>query len=118
MKKILIVEDEESQRILYEEEFSDMGYSVQLAADGSEALRKAKKERPDLLILDIRMPDKSGFEVLQELLNEQPKIPVIINTAYSHYKDHFMSWAAEAYIVKSSDLSELTRTVKKVLGKS
>ncbi len=116
MKKILVVEDEESQRILYEEELTEMGYDVRLAATGEEALQMARKERPDLVILDIMMPGMSGLETLRELLNDDPRVPVIIHTAYSHYKDDFMSWAAEEYIVKSSDLTELKNAVRRILG--
>ncbi len=115
MKKILIVEDEKTQQILYEEELSEMGYSLQIASDGEEALQMARSERPDLVILDIKMPGISGLEVLQDLLNDEPRIPVIINTAYTHYKDDFMSWAADEYIVKSSDLTELKNAVRKIL---
>lgn len=117
MKDILVVEDEESQRLLYDEELSSMGYQVRLAVDGDEALQLAREKRPDLVILDIRMPGMSGFEVLRDLLNDEPRIPVIINSAYSHYKDHFMSWSAKEYIVKSSDLTELKNAVKKILVK-
>ncbi len=116
MKKILVVEDEESQRILYEEELTEMGYDVRLAATGEEALQMARKERPDLVILDIMMPGMSGLETLREMLNDDPRVPVIIHTAYSHYKDDFMSWAAEEYIVKSSDLTELKNAVRRILG--
>jgi len=116
MKKILVVEDEESQRILYDEELSEMGYEVRLATNGEEALQMARKERPDLVILDIMMPGMSGLETLRELLNDDPRVPVIIHTAYSHYKDNFMSWAAEEYIVKSSDLTELKNAVRRILG--
>lgn len=115
MKKILIVEDEKTQQILYEEELSEMGYSLQIASDGEEALQMARSERPDLVILDIKMPGISGLDVLQDLLNDEPRIPVIINTAYTHYKDDFMSWAADEYIVKSSDLTELKNAVRKIL---
>ncbi len=115
MKKILIVEDEKDQQILYEEELSEMGYALQVASNGEEALQMARSERPDLVILDIKMPGKSGLDVLQDLLNDEPRIPVIINTAYTHYKDDFMSWAADEYIVKSSDLTELKNAVRKIL---
>ncbi|MEJ2636756.1 MAG: response regulator [Calditrichia bacterium] len=116
MQKILIVEDEAAQRILYKEELGEMGYEIQLAASGEEALEMAKKDRPDLVVLDIMMPGIGGLETLREMLNDNPHIPVIINTAYSHYKENFMSWAAEEYIVKSSDLTQLKEAIKRLLG--
>ena len=56
-----------------------------------------------------------GLDALRKLLSINPNIPVIIHTAYSHYKDNFMSWAAEEYVVKSSDLTELKNAIKRVL---
>jgi len=117
MKKILVVEDEEPQQLLYETEISEMGYTVVLARDGDEAVQKVKAEQPDLVILDLMMPKKHGLDALRELLDAQPNIPVIINTAYTHYKENFMSWAAEEYVVKSSDLTDLKDAIKRVLGK-
>ncbi len=115
MKRILVVEDEESQQLLYQEEISDMGYQVEIATTGEQALEKVKKNRPDLVILDIKLPGISGLETLRTMLNDNPEIPVIINSAYSHYKEDFMSWAAEEYIVKSSDLTDLKQAIKRVL---
>lgn len=116
MKKVLVVEDEEAQRILYEEELTEMGYKVSLAPNGEAALKMAKEERPDLVVLDIMMPGLNGLDTLRELLNDDPRVPVIINTAYSHYRENFMSWAAEDYIVKSSDLSELKTAIHRILS--
>jgi DNA-binding response OmpR family regulator len=93
-----------------------LGYKVRLAENGKEALEMAREERPDLVILDIMMPGMNGLETLRELLNDDPRVPVIINTAYSHYRENFMSWAAEDYIVKSSDLSELKNAIKRIMN--
>jgi DNA-binding response OmpR family regulator len=115
MKNILLVEDEEVQRILYKEELKDCGYKVRTASNGKEALKMIEKKRPDLVILDILMPHMNGFDTIREMLNSDPELHVIINSAYSHYKDNFMSWAADDYIVKSSDLGELKSAIKRVL---
>lgn len=116
MSKILIVEDEAAQRLLYETEIVDLGHEVVLAADGVEAIDMVRKEKPDLVILDLMMPNMHGLDSLRKVLSINPNIPVIIHTAYSHYKDNFMSWAAEEYIVKSADLSELKGAIKRVLA--
>lgn len=116
MSKILIVEDEAAQRLLYETEIVDMGHEVVLASDGVEAIDMVRKEKPDLVILDLMMPNMHGLDSLRKVLSINPNIPVIIHTAYSHYKDNFMSWAAEEYIVKSADLSELKGAIKRVLA--
>lgn len=114
MPKVLIVEDEAAQRLLYEAEISEMGYQVLLAADGVEAIKLVREENPDVVILDLMMPNMHGLDALRKVLSINPGIPVIIHTAYSHYRDNFMSWAAEEYVVKSSDLSELKNALRRV----
>jgi CheY-like chemotaxis protein len=117
MTTVLIVEDDKNQRLLYEQELKLEGYDVVTASDGKDALEKIQEQLPDLIIMDINMPKMDGIETMGKILGKNREIPVIINTAYSNYKDNFMSWAADAYIVKSSDLLELKNTVKEVLAK-
>jgi len=117
MITVLVVEDDKNQRLLYEQELKLEGYEVVTAADGKDALGKIQEQLPDLIIMDINMPKMDGIETMGKILGKNREIPVIINTAYSNYKDNFMSWAADAYIVKSSDLLELKNTVKEVLAK-
>jgi DNA-binding response OmpR family regulator len=117
MTKILVVEDDKNQRKLYEQELSDEGYEVSVAPGGREALAQIEKDRPDLVVMDISMPGMDGIEALGKILGVDNTIPVILNTAYANYKDNFLSWAADAYVVKSSDLAELKETVKNVLKK-
>ena len=115
MKKILVVDDEKNIRSLYEKELQDEGYAVTLAGNGKEALERFGSDRPDLVVLDIRMPGMDGLEALGKLLAEDPKVPVVLNSAYSSYKDNFLSWSADAYVVKSSDLTELKATIRRLL---
>ena len=117
MFKLLVVEDKKSLQEWYREELEKEGYSVATAANAKEALNRLRDEPTDLVVMDIKMPGMNGLELLGKALGEKIKIPVIINTAYPHYKNNFMSWAAEAYIVKSSDFSELKDTIRKVLRK-
>lgn len=116
MTTILLVEDDKNQRLLYEQELSLEGYEVVTASNGKEALEKVQVQLPDIVIMDINMPKMDGIEAIGKILSKNKEIPVIINTAYSNYKDNYMSWAADAYIVKSSDLSELKDTIKRVLA--
>ncbi len=116
MTTILLVEDDKNQRLLYEQELRYDGYEVVTATDGKEALEKVQEQLPDIVIMDINMPKMDGIEAMGRILSTNKTIPVIINTAYSNYKDSFMSWAADAYIVKSSDLSELKVKIKEVLA--
>ena len=117
MTTILIVEDDNNQRLLYEQELKLEGYEIVTASDGKEALEKVQEQLPDIIIMDINMPKIDGIEAMGRILSKKKEIPIIINTAYSNYKDNFMSWAADAYIVNSSDLSELKNAVKEVLVK-
>ena len=85
-KKILIGDDEDNQRRLYVQEFEGEGYEVVEAEDGRAALEKAASERPDIVVLDIRMPGMDGIEALGKMLSADYHIPVVLNTAYGSYK--------------------------------
>jgi DNA-binding response OmpR family regulator len=116
MKRIMIVDDEPSIRKLYQKEFAEDGYEVILASSGQDALNRAENEKSlDLVILDIKMEGKDGLEVLDELRGKFKGLPVILNSAYSTYKNDFTSWLADAYLVKSPDLSELKEKVRELL---
>ena len=115
MKTILVVEDDKNQLLLYEQELSLEGYNIVSARDGLEAIKKVREQLPDLIIMDITMPKMNGIEAMGKILSEHKKIPVIINTAYSRYKDDFMSWSADAYIIKSSNLKELKNKIKELI---
>jgi len=116
VKKILVVEDDESQRLLYHDELVEAGYEVMLAANGREALKQLDRGKPDLIILDVVMPVMDGMETLGRIIREYRDVPVILNTAYSSYRDEFMSWGADAYVVKSADLGELKAKVRQIIG--
>ncbi len=118
MKKILVVEDYESLRLLYHDVLSEAGYEVILAANGREALKRIDKAKPDLIILDIVMPVMDGMEALGRIIRKEGHIPIILNTGYSGYRDDFMSWGADAFVVKSADLEELMAKVREILGEA
>jgi len=113
---ILIVDDDANQRALYEEEMRDEGYDVAVAADGREALKLAGELRPNLVVMDVNMPVMDGLDTLSRLIEADRHIPIIIHTAYASYKDSFASWSADAYIVKSSDLTALKNSVRELLA--
>jgi two-component system response regulator (stage 0 sporulation protein F) len=116
-KKILIVEDEEGLRLLYEEELKAEGYEVLTAGNGKEAIQKLEEGKPDLIILDIVMPVMDGLEALGRIVGKERKIPIILHTSYPGYRQDFISWAADAYVTKSTDLDELKKKVKELLEK-
>jgi DNA-binding response OmpR family regulator len=114
--KILVVDDDLHIQRLYKEEFEEEGYEVVIASNGEEAIELFDKEVPDLVTLDILLPDVDGIRLLRQMKEKRPKVPIIMSTAYD-YRDDFAVWASEAYIVKSSDLDELKSMIKKLIEK-
>ncbi|MCK5833031.1 response regulator [bacterium] len=117
MAKILIVDDEANIRALYEAELEDEGYEVHSVGSAQEALDIISIENFDLVILDIRMPGEDGISALEKMMVKNRNLPVIINSAYPAYRDNFLTWLAEDYIIKSSDLSNLKNKVAETLKK-
>jgi len=117
-KIILVVDDEEPIRLLYEKELEEEGYKVIVASTAYEALEIVDREPLDLIVLDIKMPGMNGIEAMQKIMGKKNNIPIIINSAYPHFKDSFMTWVAEDYVVKSSNLQELKEKIKQLLDKS
>jgi len=115
MAKLLIVEDDEAQRLLYEEELQEEGYEVFLAKNGKEALKCLEGALFDLIILDIRMPEMDGIEALGKIASRYKEPPVILHTAYPEYRNQFIALLADAFVLKSSDLLLLKKTVKELL---
>jgi len=115
MQTILVVEDDENQRKMIAEQLSNEGFRAIGAEDGAQALDCIEQTHVDLVILDVRMPGMDGMETLGRILGRQKNIPVILHTAYSTYRDHFVAWAAEAYVTKKSDLVELKAKVHEII---
>ena len=115
MKTILVADDEGPIRELITDELTEEGYRVIGVSNARDALKAVQSEKLDLVILDIRMPGMDGLEALPRILGMKEGLPVILHTAYSQYKESFMSWAADAYVVKSSDLSELKQKIKELI---
>jgi len=113
--KLLIVDDDTNIQRLYKEELEEEGYDIVIASTGKDALEMFEKENPDIVTLDILMPDIDGISLLRKMKEKRPDIPIIMSTAYD-YRDDFAVWASEAYIVKSSDLGELKKTIKKLIS--
>ncbi len=112
---VLVVDDEQHILKLYEKELSEEGYKVSTATSGEEALRMAELESPDLVILDIKLKDQNGLEILGGLRKIAGDRPIILNSAYSTYKSDFQSWLADAYLVKSPNLDNLKRKIRELL---
>jgi len=115
MKTVMIVDDDRNLRRLYKAELETEGYKIMLAENGRQALQLLRTHTPDLVIMDIRMPEIDGLETMAHVLKDYERIPVILNTAYSSYQDNFLAWAAESYVIKSSDLGPLKNKICEVL---
>ena len=115
MKKILLVDDEESIHLLFRDELEEAGYEVHSALSGDEALNTMDIIKPDLIILDINMPGTNGIDTLRSMKEKHPTMPVILSSAYQEFKQDLASWASDDYIVKSADLTELLAAIKKHL---
>jgi DNA-binding NtrC family response regulator len=117
MARLLVVDDESSIRLLYSQELADEGHEVATAATAADAVERIKESEFDLIVLDIKLKNESGLDLLQKIVKERHNLPVILCTAFSCFKDDFSAWLADGYVVKSSDLTELKEEVKRVLAK-
>jgi len=117
MAKLLVVDDESNIRLLYSQELSEEGHQVVTAASAGEAVEKLAEGDYDLVVLDIKLKNESGLELLQKIVKERHDMPVILSTAFSCYKDDFSAWLADGYVVKSSDPQELKDEINRVLAK-
>ncbi|MEW5947790.1 MAG: response regulator [Thermodesulfobacteriota bacterium] len=115
MAKVLIVDDEENIRYLYSEELKADGYEVITADSGYKLLERIEKERPDIILLDIKMADYDGLDLLQDIRNKYYNLPVILCTAYDSYKSDVKTIAADSYVIKSFDLTELKKRITQAL---
>ncbi len=115
MKTILVVEDERNLRAMYAQELEAEGYEVIAVPDANMAKTSFEENKIDLAILDLKLDGPSGIDVLQHLAQRHRDVKIIINTAYPSYKSNFQTWSADAYVVKSSDLSELKSKVRELV---
>ncbi|HDR16997.1 MAG TPA: response regulator [Desulfobacteraceae bacterium] len=115
MAKILIIDDEEHIRYLYSEELTEEGYDVITAENGYRLLERIEEEKPDLVVLDIKMVDYNGLDLLQDIRNKFYDLPVVLCTAYDTFKEDMKSIAADFYVIKSFDLTELKNKIQMAL---
>jgi len=118
MKKILIAEDEEVLREVFKDELTEEGYSVLEARDARGTLDCLAKEKVDLLILDIKLPDMSGLKLLEQVRKEYPALPIIVCTAYDTFRTDYEIWAGHIhdYILKPVDLEVLKEKIGRIIG--
>ncbi len=113
-KRILAIDDEEDIRFILKEELTDEGYEVFTLDDPTKALDRIEEIKPDLVLLDIKMPQMSGTELLGKIRDRYYDLPVILLTAYSSFKRDVAAAACDHYVVKSGDLSELKKKIERI----
>lgn len=119
--KILIADDEPEILEIMAEKIAKKDYTVITAVDGEEAWQKIQSESPDIIVLDLNMPKKNGFEVLQELRKNPPEEkwqPVIIVSARTELEDvkRGLSLEAEHYIVKPCLIEDILKAIRLMTG--
>jgi len=115
--RILVVDDEESHRIMLRAVLKEEGYEVSEASDGTEAVKAVEQEPFDLILMDIRMRTMDGIEALGEIRKISPLVPVLIMTAYASVKTAVEALKAGAfeYLTKPLDTDELKILIEKAL---
>jgi two-component system KDP operon response regulator KdpE len=116
---VLAVDDEAGILRLIRLELSEQGFRVVVSADGEEAIRTFEQQRPDVVVLDIMLPDMSGLEVMRRL-RERSNTPIILLTARDHDEDKVrgLELGADDYIVKPFNPQELTARVRAVMRRA
>ncbi len=114
-KKLLIIEDDENTRELLQMEFVDSGYEVLAVKSAFIGLEAFKENNIDLVLLDMKLPGMDGFEAIEKIMAINRGLPVIIHSAYGHFRDNYLSWKATDYVVKSGNLEPLKESVSKHL---
>ena len=118
-KKILVVDDESHIRMLYQEELQADGFVVALSDGREPVMAVVEREQPDVVVLDIKLEGnpQTGLDLLQTIRASNTTLPVILSSAFETFQHDLKSIAADAYCVKSIDLTGLKETIKTVLAK-
>ena len=117
MEKILIVDDDINLCTVLRDELTEVGYDAEYVNNGDSAFDFLSKKSADLILLDLKMPGKDGFDVLKELKSKKISVKVIVLTAYADVKSAIDSakLGATDFISKPYDFDELLITIRKVL---
>jgi len=114
-RRILLVDDEQEQLSLYEQALREEGYLVLCAGNGKQALACLEALHFDLVVLDVVMPVMDGIEAPQKIVSRYRKMPIVLHSGSPDYHTNFMTWLADAFVVKSPDVSVLKESVNALL---
>ena len=119
-KRVLVIEDEPTLALLLHERLEKEGYSVATCRDGEQGLAQALRGAFDLLVLDIKLPGRNGFEVCRELRRHCSNVPVLMLTARSDVKDRVkgLKIGADDYLAKPFDVTELLARMEALLRRA
>jgi DNA-binding response OmpR family regulator len=117
-KKILVVEDEPDLVLMLKERLKSEGYRVEAAFDGMEGIEKAKRIRPDLILVDVMMPKLDGYSMAQRLKEDDltTGIPIIVVTIKETMRELFQKLGVNNFFTKPFDTEELLRAIKGILA--
>jgi len=115
MARILLVDDENHIRALYAEELAEVGHQVTTATSGRNLLRKIAFLQPEVVVLDIKIGNYDGLELLQDIRNRHYSLPIILCSSYDKFKEDPRSISADYYVVKSFDLSGLKIAIQRAI---
>lgn len=118
MFKIIVVDDEESIRSLCAEELAEEGYEVITTGVCEEVMELIVSAQPAAIVLDIRIDECDGLELLRDIKEIHPRLPIILYSAYDSYREHEKSIAADHYVVKSFNLAELKEKLFRVTSQA
>jgi len=116
-KKILVIDDERAIRDMLRLHLEKKGYKIMTASNGEEGLHLAKREKPDLIVLDLEMPKKDGFEVFCEMStgHAHTKLPILVTTGRGEFQDLFLKLDAAGFVAKPFEMSDLLSEVNHIL---
>jgi CheY-like chemotaxis protein len=117
-KKILLADDDESVRKMVGRVLETAGYAVLPASTGREAVTKYRSGQPDLLLLDLKMPDHDGWEAFEQISAANPLVPVVVITAWPNQYDAAVQRGIDALMEKPLDLPVLLQTIEDLLAES
>jgi len=115
-KTLLVVEWDDDYRCLLVNGLGADGYRVVEARDSREALDRFRRRRPDAVVLALKSPDMDGIDVMYRIMAIRKDIPIIINSAYTRFRDNYLCWAADDFVRKSSDLGDLRKSLAVILS--
>lgn len=116
--RVLVVDDQKGIRRLLEELFTKEGYAVSLANDGRDCVEKVKLSVPDIILMDMKMPNMNGLEASREVIRYNANIPIIMMTAYGEMEvvQKALEAGVRKYVTKPFDIIELRNMVKEILA--